>query len=921
MLATRRTSPPSVLGTVSVLFVLSGVSSLILETIFTRLLTYTFGNTAHAASTVLAAFLGGLAVGAYVLGRWVDKRPPSLWIYGSLELLVGCYCLFVPNLFGWLTQAYVAVCHQLQPGSMGLTVLRFALGGLVIVPPTILMGGTFPALARYVSAVRQGFAAAIDRLYGWNTLGASLGTLVSTFLLMPELGVAGTIWAACSINFAIFVGAGLLAARSTPSSEEAQHAVGAESQAAVLLPSYPVVVLLLGSFFTGAVALAYEVIWTHVLAFTVGNTVYAFGVMLFSLLCGLGWGAQVVSRYVSRPVQWAPVLILSQVGLSAAILLTLPLWSRVPDVFAAGLQRALTLDVLGVSFLLLCRMVWRFYSRPRNGSFPVRRAVELAAYGVTLVGLMAVNPASLWQHELAGFVAGEVLRLLCAFCLLIVPALLLGVSFPLLLNLFSHSSGRVGGKVGSVYGANTLGAILGSVAAGFFVLPIFGSLAAFRLAATANLALGAYFALTLVRLRPRHRLLLGAVTASLVLCLWVGRAGWDARRMTRGSYVYFSAGWAMDNILYLNEDVQGGLTSVIQTGPTRTMLSNGKFQGNNAGEIQAQIRFALMPILFTRGFSRALVMGLGTGNTLRTVASFPFQRIDAVELAPQIVEAARKYFQDVNASVFDRDPRVQLTIADGRNFLLLSRDTYDLITIEVTSIWIAGEADLYNKEFYELCRARLGRTGVLQQWVQIHHMRLQDFLVVLNTAAQVFPHLGLFLGPEQGVLVASGSPLECDYRQISGFDDDARVRRELDVLSVPSLSCLLGELALYGDSFRRATAELPRLSGLPADFSSTDFRPYLEYQTPKGNALPYNTVPVNLQFVRGLSAQMPPPDLAIRGLPSESERNLLLGYVAEAQGDSRRALECFRRVDGPAEIRAQGEIARIESANRGPAAP
>src|SRR5215831_1047256 len=222
MLAAQRTSPPSLLGPLSVLFVFSGASSLIFETIFTRLLAYTFGNTAHAATTVLAAFLGGLAVGACVLGRWVDKHPPSLWIYGSLELLVGCYCLFVPNLFRWLTQAYVAVCHQLQPGSMGLTVLRFALGGLVIVPPTILMGGTFPALARYVSAVREGFAAAIDRLYGWNTLGAALGTLVSTFLLMPELGVAGTIWAACSINFAIFVGAGLLAARSTPSSEEAQ---------------------------------------------------------------------------------------------------------------------------------------------------------------------------------------------------------------------------------------------------------------------------------------------------------------------------------------------------------------------------------------------------------------------------------------------------------------------------------------------------------------------------------------------------------------------------------------------------------------------------------------------------------------------------------------------------------------------------
>jgi spermidine synthase len=913
MLSAQRASPSPVLRLLPALFFFSGASSLIFETIFTRLLTYTFGNTAQAVSTVLAAFLGGLALGACLLGRWVDKRPPSLWTYGSLELLVGGYCLFIAHFFGWLTRAYVALYHQLHLGSTGLTVLRFGLGALVILPPTLLMGGTFPALARYVSAGREDFAPVVDRLYGWNTLGAALGTLASTFLLMPELGVIWTIRTACGINFAIFVGAGLLAASSPLPPEEQRIAEADRSPQPADLANHSVAVLLLGSFFSGAVALAYEVIWTHVLAFTVGNTVYAFGVMLFTLLCGLGWGAQIVSRYVRSPRHWAQVLAFSQLGLGAAILLTLPLWSRVPDVFAGGLQRALSLDIVSVSFLLLARVVWRLYTRPRGRSFPVRRMMELALYGVSLATIMTVNSTPIWKYEMTGFVAGELLRFFCAFYLLIVPSLLLGMSFPLLLNLFTHSAVRVGKGVGSIYAANTVGAILGAALTGFFLLPLFGSLAAFRLAATVNLILGVCLGLLLVPLRVRHKLVLGAAGASLALFLWLGQAGWDARRMTRGSYVYFYAGWPMDKILYLNEDVQGGLTSVVQSGPTRTMLSNGKFQGNDTGEIQAQIRFALMPILFTRDFSSALVIGLGTGNTLRSLASLPFRRIDAVELAPQIVDAARKCFQDVNADVFDRDPRVRLSIADGRNFLLLSRQDYDLITIEVTSIWIAGEADLYNKEFYELCRARLGRAGVLQQWVQIHHMRPQDLLVVLNTAAQVFPHLALFLGPEQAVLVASSSPLECDYRQINALSNP-RVRQELDVLGLPSLSCLLGEMALYGDSFQKAVAQLPRLSGLPANFASTDFLPYLEYQTPKGNALPYNTAGVNTQFVRGLSPETLPPDLAIRNLPSENERNLLLGYAAEVRGDATGALDYFRRVDGQTGVRAKAEIARIKSA-------
>jgi spermidine synthase len=366
-------------------------------------------------------------------------------------------------------------------------------------------------------------------------------------------------------------------------------------------------------------------------------------------------------------------------------------------------------------------------------------------------------------------------------------------------------------------------------------------------------------------------------------------------------------------VLYHREDVQGGLTSVVQIGSEKFLLSNGKFQGDNGNEVQAQIRFALVPILFTREFRSAMVIGLGTGNTLRTISHFPFQRIDVAELAPSIVEAARRWFEDVNGRVFDRDPRVHVSIADGRNFLLLSRDNYDLITIEVSSIWIAGEADLYNKEFYQLCRAHLRERGVLQQWVQIHHMRTQDFLVILNTAAQVFPHVAFFQGPLQGVLIASALPLECDYHQIEGFDGDPQVGQDLTAIDVPSMTSLLGELMVYGDSMRQALAYLPALSGLPPDFASTDFYPYLEYQTPKGNVLPYNTVPLNLNFLRRLRPPLLPSDLIIDNLPSQSERNLILGYITERRGDRGAALEYFRHVDGPARPRAQLEIVRIQT--------
>jgi spermidine synthase len=214
--------------------------------------------------------------------------------------------------------------------------------------------------------------------------------------------------------------------------------------------------------------------------------------------------------------------------------------------------------------------------------------------------------------------------------------------------------------VGGVYAANTLGGIAGSVAAGFFLLARFRSLTSLRMAAAMNVALGLGFALWLVPLERRRKIVVALGAAGLTAVLWLAPGNWDAKRLARGSYVYFGGGYFPERVLYSHEDVQSGMASVVQIGGAHILLSNGKFQGSNTGEIQAQTRFALVPILFTHNFDRALVIGLGTGNTLRTVASFPFRRVDAAELAPSIVDAARLWFRDVNGDVFDRDPRVHL---------------------------------------------------------------------------------------------------------------------------------------------------------------------------------------------------------------------------------------------------------------------
>lgn len=894
------------------------------ETVFARLLTYTFGNTAYAASTVLACFLGGLALGAVVIGRWIDRRPPSLRTYGGLELLVGAFCLLVPRLFGSLTQFYVALYQRLHLGSAGLTAMRMAFAAALVLLPAFLMGGTLPVIARCLAARKSDFQSDLDGFYASNTLGGASGVLLSTYFLMPLFGIKGTVVLACAINIMIFLVVLLLPSGALPNEAHRGGSFTADAapKAVTNPPSDRSGLLLAGSFLTGAVALAYEVTWTHALSFLIGNTVYAFGLMLFTFLSGLGLGARLVAHHLRRESRWPQSLALSQVLLGLTVFVTLPLWIHVPVLFKFGVQGAYDFD-LGVMALLLMGRITYVYRRNRRRTdprvLPWFREYEAHIAGLVFFLLAAVILPFFRRYDTTYFVAGELLRFVCVFTLLIVPALLLGLSFPLLLNLYTRDAKLTGKRVGGIYAANTLGTVLGSLLTGFVVLPHFGSFATLRACAAANVLLGLGFALGFLQISPARRWffsIAGGLTATLLL---VAPGSWDMSRV-RGTYAYFDPGWPGQQILFLKEDVQGGLTAVAQSGPVRILLSNGKFQGDNGPSVGTQTRFAIIPALFVQKFERALVIGLGTGNTLRAVAEFPFRHIDVAELSPKLAEAAREYFGDVNDHVLDRDPRVALSLADGRNFLLLSRQRYDLITIEISSLWVSGQADLYNKEFYELCRSHLTDHGVLQQWVALHHLRNQDLLVLLNTAAQVFPHVAFFQSAEQshGLLIASSSPLELDYRLIAGFDQDSFGHQELKVLGVPSAWSLLGEMVLYDGSFRRATASLPRVAGLRADFVSTDFQPYLEYQVPKGVTLPYDTVAPNTTFLQTFWDPNLPPDLKIRNVPSDNERNLIMGYVAERHGDLAGALAHFHRVEGPVRTRAQEEITRINSALQAP---
>lgn len=424
----------------------------------------------------------------------------------------------------------------------------------------------------------------------------------------------------------------------------------------------------------------------------------------------------------------------------------------------------------------------------------------------------------------------ELVRALTAFAALVVPVSAMGMSFPLVLRAVAKEA-AVGALVGRVTAFNTLGAIAGSLISGFVLLPLLGSERSL-FAIAVGYAVAAFLAPSEL---PRRIAVVPAGLGLAALALGLLLPRWDLARLTSGTNVYFERHMEPGEVVSLHEDVHGGVTTVLRSpGGTHTLYTNGKFQGNDSVEMAAQESFAHLPALFAKRFDRALVVGLGTGTTLGALASYPYAHIEVAELSPGIVAAARRYFTSKNRRALD-DPRVELRLEDGRNLLLTSNDgRYDLITIELTSIWFAGAANLYNREFYEVAAKRLAHDGVLQQWLQLHHTQPRDLASVVATARSAFAHVVVFARGHQGFVIASQAPLVASRARLASLEATPKLRTALG--DNAHLGDFMHDLLVADEGIDRFVDDVASEARLPRNaLLSTDDSLLLEYRTPRNN--------------------------------------------------------------------------------------
>ncbi len=670
------------IGRLSAIVFFSGISALIYEVVWREEISLFFGRTWEATAIVLAVFMGGSALGAWIFSRFSDKAGNPLIIYSFLETGTGFSALLVPTVLGLVFPIYKDAAQRFGFGPE-LMFIKAVSAGTAIALPSILMGGTLPILARF--AAGGSFGKDISLVYGAGMIGAFAGAWLSSFVLLPGIGLAGTLLAGVTNTLAMAFFAARLAGKVSPTKMPAEEKEGEKREGFIDL----------AAFISGAVILALEVVFTRILALTIGSSVYAFGLMLMSFLLGLGAGSIVSSKAFARNLEPSGVLAF---GLSTGGLLLL--------------------------------------------------------FDTLLIGLSPWVSAFLVERFSRDFSLFSIARFCFLFLVISIPVSFLGLVLP---SLFAWAARRgvEGRMTGRTYFFNTLGSMTGPLLAGFFLLPRLGSRASIIVCAVILLALS--LALTL-RAKKRILLKYSSslLAAGLALCALL--PGWNRKLLTSGFYIYalhqkkegLKKSLERKRILYFAEGTGGTITTLefkTRKGETRRTYSvNGKYEGStNPDDMITQTRVGEIPLsLCRRKPERVFLLGVGTGTTIASILRYPVRRVDVAEISREVVYSARKFFADYNNRALE-DGRVKVHFQDGRHFLAVSGKKWDVVISEPTNPWMKGVSFLFTKEAFEEMKRHVLDGGVVCQWVQAYLLTEEHYKTVMRTWLSVFPRSFLFL--------------------------------------------------------------------------------------------------------------------------------------------------------------------------------
>jgi spermidine synthase len=689
-----------------VLFFGSGASALIYEVVWVRVFANVFGNTIYSASIVTAVFMLGLGIGSYGTGGLADRRYASrpdsmLYVFASLELAIGLLGFVISTLLPHLGELSASVSSYTRGAdgwyvlSSSSYVVRTAIAVALLMPVTMLMGGTLTVLIRHL--LRRGADLSGPRLgllYGINTLGAATGCLLTDFALVPAYGLRATQMSAVALNLLTAAGAFLLVRLSKSQIPNPKTQIPKNLRIPDPGSRIPVVAAAGALAAMGFAGMGMEILWFRHFSILLGEFRAVFALLLAIILLGMGAGSLAgayVQRRIAHPAQ---TLIVIQGMFVAATLLGL----------ASANARSIS-DAAAA------------YRGPQPGALT---EIWFNARPIILIAAL--------------------------------PALLMGFAFPLANAIVQRTEERVGRRAGALYLANTLGAVCGSLATGFLLLPMFGiQRSATVLMVAAGLAIVALASQSAASTRTRPAVSISLAAATIAIGVWL---------FLPSDYILSRA------LLFPPErayTISEGVTELIAVtdGPDggRVLVTNGHPMSSTELLSQRYMRaMAHIPLLAIDNPERVLVLCYGVGNTARAATLHPTVRqVDVVDLSRHVLEQS-SYFTEVNGDVL-HDPRVTVYINDGRHHLQMNAGAglktgpYDLITLEPPPIVHAGVAALYTTEFYERARTRLTPKGYISQWLPAFGVPQSMILSMVRSFVDVFPNAVLLSGASSNLIL------------------------------------------------------------------------------------------------------------------------------------------------------------------------
>ncbi len=786
-------------------FFISGATSLSLEVAWSKELSYILGVDIFSTTTVVTVYMLGLGLGALCAGRIKWTAGLSIKIYGYLQLGIGFLGLISIPLFRSATPLFTFLHTHLAYGSGWFLAIRFFIVLLMMLLPVFLMGMTLPIVvgASY-EKIRGKYAYLTGLLYGANTLGALLGTIGAGFYLVPLLGILKTCLYTGTAD--LMVGAAVCLFPlwkpdlflSTPAisgkkRNKKSAAVKPPHTASFFTPNKIAWIF----FFSGISALAYEIIWFRLLARIIGPSVHAFSIMLATYLAGIGLGS-IFGSWLLKHTKDNKMLITVLLGC----------------IGFGGLFPLFFINELPVWY----------------GKMFIRYTSEVFTYRNLLV-----------QASLSS--------------LIILPVTIpLGIFFPGIVHFYRKEqlakNTQNNTDVGHLYFFNTLGGVIGSLLAGFWMLPALGIQVSLMLSAGISIFLSLFWylkntsavrtvkvfisACVIIVFITGCFALPGANQASLNSGLYLEMINKSAfqkdinkESLEQGQLLYFEEGINNSVAVVGNKFNDGNLTLHLSGG----WVSSTEFHGRMHLEFLGHL-----PMFFAKKIETVGVIGFGTGVTAGNILLHPdVKLVNIFELEQGVVNASR-YFNHINDHPL-KDPRANLLMIDGRSHITYSGIKYDIITTDPIHPFVAGAANLYTKDFYKTVASHLNEGGVFCQWIPLSGISEASYNVILNTLHNVFPHLALFTFFGESVVIGSANPIQTPWSTVENRFYSKRVYQDfkkMDFLTPYNLAAF----------FMGAEKEI-RDYVYPCSKLSTDDNVWLEHQIPMDIVTPSKT---NLYF-------------------------------------------------------------------------